>query len=129
MSPCSCAFFLIIVGAVIAFKIYSNKQSGKHPLSGFKINGVDPGGETSGPAMSAPVVPVAPVSFDGIKTNDPGFDEQMFYGKVTEMFMGIQNAWMARNLEPARRYMHDQQFNIMNGQIQGYIQRHQINIL
>ena len=53
------------------------------------------------------------VGFDSIVANDPNFNPDTFYGRVNEMFMAIQNAWMGKNMEPARRFLSDQQFAVM----------------
>lgn len=68
--------------------------------------------------------------FAEIKAADPAFNEQMFYGRVNEMFVAIQYAWMARNLEPVRRFLSDQQFSVLNNSVQAdYVAKGQINKL
>ena len=84
------------------------------------------------PPDSSAGVPPAPPSdmFAEIKTADPNFNEQMFYGRVNEMFIAIQYAWMARNLEPVRRFLADQQFSVLNNSVQtDYVAKGQINKL
>ena len=56
--------------------------------------------------------------FAEIKAADPNFNEEMFYGRVNEMFVAIQYAWMARNLEPVRRFLSDQQFSVLDNGVQ-----------
>ena len=67
--------------------------------------------------------------FAEIKAADPNFNEQMFYGRVNEMFMAIQNAWMGKNMEPARRFLSDQQFDVLQNGVAEYVKNGTANKL
>jgi hypothetical protein len=64
-----------------------------------------------------------------IRADDPDFNEEMFYGRVNEMFIAIQYAWMDRNMEPARRFLSDQQFSVLDQGVRGLVRDGQINKL
>jgi predicted lipid-binding transport protein (Tim44 family) len=88
--------------------------------------GSGPGPDLSG---GAPYEPQAPVTFDQIKADDPNFSEQGFYGRVNEMFLAIQKAWEARNMEPARRFLSEEQFQVLADGVGEYVRNGQINKL
>jgi predicted lipid-binding transport protein (Tim44 family) len=67
--------------------------------------------------------------FAEVKAADPAFSEELFYGRVNEMFIAIQYAWMARNMEPVRRFLADQQFSVLQNGVQEYIMKGTINML
>lgn len=73
--------------------------------------------------------PSSAVSFDGLRASDPDFSEQAFYGRVNEMFMAIQNAWEDRNMEPARRFLADAQFDVLAGGVKELVGNGQVNKL
>jgi hypothetical protein len=105
-----------IIVVVVIFMLINRKGGG----------GSDPGGMDSGP----PMPPSAPADLNLIKAGDPDFNEEMFLGRVNEMFVAIQYAWMNRNMEPVRRFLSDQQFSILNNSVQtDYIAKGQINKL
>jgi hypothetical protein len=121
IGPCVCgAPVLIIVVVLVLVLMAANKRK----------QGGTPAG---GPATSAPIVPGAMPAgdpFSDIKAGDPNFNTEMFYGRVNEMFIAIQYAWMNRNLEPVRRFLSDQQFSVLNNSVQtDYVAKSQINKL
>jgi predicted lipid-binding transport protein (Tim44 family) len=67
--------------------------------------------------------------FSAIMAHDPAFNEQMFFGRVNEMFMAIQNAWMGKNMEPARRFLSDQQFDVLSNGVAEYVKNGTVNKL
>jgi flagellar basal body-associated protein FliL len=71
----------------------------------------------------------APANFDALKAEDPNFSEQAFYGRVNEMFINIQESWEARNMEPARRFLSEQQFQVLAEGVAEYVKNGQINKL
>lgn len=90
------------------------------------------GGAAGGGGTFIPPTGQMPVGdpFSEIKTADPNFNTEMFYGRVNEMFIAIQYAWMNRNLEPVRRFLSDQQFSVLNNSVQAdYVAKGQINKL
>jgi predicted lipid-binding transport protein (Tim44 family) len=64
-----------------------------------------------------------------VREDDPDFNEEMFYGRVNEMFIAIQYAWMNRNMEPARRFLSDQQFPVLDQGVQEYVRNGTVNKL
>jgi hypothetical protein len=115
---CSGVIVIIIIVVVVVWSLIKNRMGGT------------PAG---GPATSAPIVPGAMPAgdpFSDIKAGDPNFNTEMFYGRVNEMFIAIQYAWMNRNLEPVRRFLSDQQFSVLNNSVQtDYVAKSQINKL
>ena len=83
----------------------------------------------SGAGTAAPPVPPQTTSLDALKSTDPDFGEQGFYGRVNEMFIAVQHAWQARDMEPARRFLADQQFDVLQGGVQEYVRNGRLNKL
>lgn len=121
-----CCVPCVIVGVIlIIIVVYSLAQRGKGGGGG---GGGSYAAEPDQPMVDAPDLGSDP--FAEIKAADPAFNEQMFYGRVNEMFVAIQYAWMARNLEPVRRFLSDQQFSVLNNSVQAdYVAKGQINKL
>jgi hypothetical protein len=121
--PSGCCGTIIIIVVIFAIVVY------------FVIKGRSGGGGGSDgglPPDAPAIIPPAPPSdlFAEIKAADPNFNEQMFFGRVNEMFVAIQYAWMNRNLEPVRRFLADQQFSVLNNSVQtDYVAKGQINKL
>jgi predicted lipid-binding transport protein (Tim44 family) len=67
--------------------------------------------------------------FAQIKATDAGFSTDFFYGRVNEMFIAIQYAWMNRNMEPVRRFLADQQFTVLQAGVQELVLKGRINML
>ncbi len=86
-------------------------------------------GVLSGPQTGTPTPAPGPTTFDQLKADDPNFSEQAFYGRVNEMFLTIQEAWEARNLEPARRFLSEAQFQVLAQGVDEYVKNGQINKL
>lgn len=84
----------------------------------------------TGPPASKPVRgPLEPVNFDSIKASDPDFSEQSFYGRVTEMFMEVQQSWQNRDMGPARRFLSPGQFEVLNNGVEELMRAGRINML
>jgi len=112
------AIIIVVVILVIVSIINKNKGGGSGGGTGGGGGGIVP------PAMP-PGDPYAE-----IKAADPNFNPEMFQGRVNEMFIAIQYAWMNRNMEPVRRFLSDQQFSILNNSVQtDYVAKGQINKL
>jgi hypothetical protein len=116
---CSGVIVIIIVVVVVVWSLIKNRRGGT------------PAGA---PETGAPIIPgggmPAGDPFSDIKAGDPNFNTEMFYGRVNEMFIAIQYAWMNRNLEPVRRFLSDQQFSVLNNSVQtDYVAKSQINKL
>jgi hypothetical protein len=114
---CGAIFVIVIIIIVVVFVIVRGRSGG--------------GGGATGGGGSGMVMPPMPESdpFAEIKAADPAFSAEMFYGRVNEMFIAIQYAWMARNMEPVRRFLSDQQFTVLQNGVQEYILNGTINML
>jgi predicted lipid-binding transport protein (Tim44 family) len=115
-------FIVIVIIIVIAYFVITRF---------FKSNGTTPppGAMPDYGAMNQPAQGGGPVGFDQLKAEDPNFSEQAFYGRVNEMFLAIQKAWEARNMEPARRFLAEQQFTVLADGVGEYVRNGQINKL
>jgi len=89
-------FFLVlgVVAAVLIYRWWASRQSS--PNSG------------SSDVTSAPVAEIDAAAvqngLSALQTRDPNFNQQVFLDRAQTTFLVLQNAWMARNLEPARVY-------------------------
>ena len=118
---CGSGFVVVIVliAVVIWVIISMRKGGGSSGGGGSEILTPPAGGK----------MPVGDPFFE-IKAADPNFNTEMFFGRVNEMFIAIQYAWMNRNLEPVRRFLSDQQFSVLNNSVQtDYVAKGQINKL
>jgi hypothetical protein len=118
-----CTGIVIVVIIIVAYVIITNMLKSK-------------GGGGSGPDFTSltgeggtPMNPSGPVSFAQVQADDPNFSEQAFYGRVNEMFLEIQKAWEARNMEPARRFLAQEQFQVLADGVGEYVRNGQINKL
>lgn len=111
-----CGGIVIIIIIVIAYIVITRFLGKK---------GIDTSALTD---FEMPTTPQA-TNFDALKAEDPNFSEQAFYGRVNEMFIAIQEAWEARNMEPARRFLSEQQFQILAEGVAEYVKNGQINKL
>ena len=114
----------IIVIVIVVLIVVSRMKSGG---GGMPFNA----GSEPGEAPWAPGAPSIPAGdpYAQIKAADPGFSEDFFYGRVNEMFIAIQYAWMAHNMEPVRRFLADQQFTVLQAGVQELVLKGRINML
>jgi len=121
-----CTFIFIVIVIVVAYVIITRYFGAKGGGSNPDLSAVgDLANIFNQPAPGAG----APVGFDQLKADDPNFSEQAFYGRVNEMFLAIQKAWEARNMEPARRFLSEQQFQVLADGVGEYVRNGQINKL
>lgn len=64
-----------------------------------------------------------------LQSKDPNFNQQVFLDRVQAAFFALQQAWMDRNLEPARVYMSDGIYQRWKNQIDQMVAEHKRNIL
>ena len=116
-----CAFIFIVIVIIVAYIIITRffKGGGSGGAAGIPSMPIAPLGDVAS----------APTSFDQLKADDPNFSEQAFYGRVNEMFLAIQKAWEARNMEPARRFLSQEQFQVLADGVGEYVRNGQINKL
>ena len=113
--------FFVIVGLIGAFLIYrwwasqkSSKSAGSN-ASSVPAAGVDLAAVQSGLAA--------------LQTRDQNFNQQVFLDRAQQTFFVLQNAWMARNLAPARVYLSDGIYNRWQLQIEQMLAMHKRNVL
>ena len=117
----SSVIVVVVLVFVVVWVIISMRKGGGS-------GGADGGGGSFTPPVGGQMPSGDP--FSEIKAADPNFNTEMFYGRVNEMFVAIQYAWMNRNLEPVRRFLSDQQFSVLNNSVQAdYVAKGQINKL
>lgn len=83
------------------------------------------GQDASRPAMP----PLGGDPYAPIRVDDTDFSEPAFLGRVNEMFIAIQYAWMNRDMEPVRRFLSDQQFTVLQSGVQGHVLKGTVNML
>jgi hypothetical protein len=66
---------------------------------------------------------------NALQAKDPNFNQQVFVDRAQTTFFVLQNAWMARNLEPARIYLSDGIYNRWKLQIDQMVAMHKRNVL
>jgi Tim44-like domain len=113
--------FFVIVGLIGAFLIYrwwASQQSSQ-------------GAGDNAPSVPPPGVDLAAVQsgLAALQTRDPNFNQQVFLDRAQQTFFVLQNAWMARNLEPARVYLSDGIYNRWKLQIDQMLAMHKRNVL
>lgn len=64
-----------------------------------------------------------------IQAIDPMFSEEEFIAWSKDLFIKLQNQWMAREWEKIRHFETNELFEQHKNQIQGYIDKRQINML
>jgi hypothetical protein len=107
------AVLLAIIGGFFAITAYFGR-------SASKSDGV------SGPGY---VPAEGSQSFGEISAGDADFSEEALYGRVNEMFVAIQRAWEARNMEPARRFLAEEQFEVLAAGVAQLVANGQVNKL
>jgi predicted lipid-binding transport protein (Tim44 family) len=118
-----CFGFIVLVIVIVVIYLVVRRAMGK--------NGMTPEDLAAQAAAMAAMQnqATAPANFDTLKAEDPNFSEQAFYGRVNEMFIAIQESWEARNMEPARRFLSEQQFQVLAEGVAEYVKNGQINKL
>jgi inner membrane protein import complex subunit Tim44-like protein len=64
-----------------------------------------------------------------LQARDPNFSPQVFIDRAQQTFFVLQNAWMERNLEPARIYLSDGIYNRWKLQVEQFVAMHKRNVL
>jgi hypothetical protein len=121
-----CTFIFIVIIIVVVYIVITRYFGPKGKGAGADLSAV---GDLANIFTETPSGIAAQSSFEQLKAADPNFSEQAFYGRVNEMFMAIQNAWEARNMEPARRFLAEQQFDVLNDGVQELVKNGQVNKL
>ncbi|MDQ6713623.1 MAG: TIM44-like domain-containing protein [Candidatus Dormibacteraeota bacterium] len=64
-----------------------------------------------------------------LQARDPNFNQQVFLDRAQTTFFVLQNAWMARNLEPARIYLSDGIYHRWKMQVDQFVALHKRDVL
>jgi predicted lipid-binding transport protein (Tim44 family) len=64
-----------------------------------------------------------------IKAADPAFDETAFVARAKEAFLALQDAWQARNVDPARGFMSPGLYFSWSAQVEQLTDEHRKNML
>ena len=113
-------FLLFILGAGIAVYMWwkgrqSSDGSGDSDVSPQPIAEIDTEAVRSGLAA--------------LTARDPNFNQQVFLDRAQTTFFVLQNAWMARNLEPARIYLSDAIYQRWKLQVDQFIALHKRDVM
>ncbi len=73
-------------------------------------------GNTSRPAGASRATNLRPIA--EYKTLDPEFDEAELASKISNLYVQLQDAWQAKNLETIRPYLTDAFYNMSDRQVQ-----------
>lgn len=98
------------IWAIVLFFVWRMKNA--KPGSAIDVDPTRPRQEPrrrSGP----PALPTR-ATLESISRNDPDFDAQVLAGRVTKLFLEVQEAWFLRDLNPVRRYLTDATFRRFN---------------
>jgi hypothetical protein len=115
--------FFLVLGVIGAFLIYRWWASQRSSAA-------------AGDSDDAAASPVAEIDaaavqngLTALQAKDPNFNPQVFLDRAQTTFFVLQNAWMARNLEPARIYLSDGIYNRWKLQIDQMVAMHKRNVL
>ena len=104
---------IIIVVAIIALIIFITRKKSNGPIM--------PGGQrTSAEQLK---------SIDELKAADPNFSEADICEKVSNLYVTLQNAWSARDIEPLRPYLTDELYAKTEKQVQSMKLAHRQNLM
>ena len=119
-SPVVFFLFLGLIAAVLIYRWWASRKRGTS--SGSANVG------TSAPAAQIDAAAVQS-GLRALQARDPNFNQQVFVDRAQQTFFVLQNAWMARNLEPARVYLSDGIYNRWKLQIDQMLAMHKRNLL
>ncbi|HET9847709.1 MAG TPA: Tim44-like domain-containing protein [Candidatus Dormibacteraeota bacterium] len=113
-------FLLFILGAGIAVYVW---------WKGRQSSDSSGGGDVS-------VQPIAEIDTEAVRSGlgaltarDPNFNQQVFLDRAQTTFFVLQNAWMARNLEPARIYLSDAIYQRWKLQVDQFVVLHKRDVM
>jgi hypothetical protein len=114
-------FFLLLM--VLLFNLYRRASGWRRPYvaHGYGQPGAPPGMRTWVDDPSA--------GLGTIQQKDPGFNQQVFLDRAQAAFFALQNAWMRRDLTPARAYLSDAIYQRWQTQVQQLLAAHKRNVL
>jgi hypothetical protein len=119
----SALVFFLILGIVAVFIILA-------ALSRRKSGGSAAADDDDALAPGAGIDPAAIESgVKALQARDPNFNLQVFIDRAQMTFFVLQNAWMARNLEPARIYLSEAIYHRWKLQVEQFVAMHKRDVL
>jgi len=114
----SLTFFILlaVVGAILVWRGLARRKSTRT---------VAGDGDTPPPVDTA----VVETGIQALQARDPNFNAQVFIDRAQMTFFVLQNAWMARNLEPARIYLSDAIYHRWKLQVEQFVTMHKRDVL
>ena len=115
----SLTFFILlaVIGGILIWRGLASRKS-----RGAVAN--DGGADV--PAVDAAAVEGG---IKALQARDPNFNQQVFVDRAQTTFFVLQNAWMARNLEPARIYLSDAIYHRWKLQVEQFVAMHKRDVL
>ena len=118
IGPAGILLFIGAVGLLLVFLWWWNQRSSSSDSSA---------------AASAAPVPIDEGAVQNglaaLSTRDPNFNAQVFMDRAQTTFFALQNAWMNRNLEPARVYLSDGIYHRWKLQVDQMLAQRKRNVL
>ena len=111
-------FFIIAAVLIVFANIKGNGNKNKKQQHNYNTQ-----------QTSIPVKPNSAEVLKKIQEIDPMFSEEEFIAWSKDVFVKLQNQWMAREWEEIRHFETNELFEQHKNQIQGYIDKKQINML
>lgn len=120
-SPTAAIVFLVLFAGIALVFWYLRQQNQSQAGTGGSV----------GSQFSA-----APIDTQSVQTGlsalqgkDPDFNQQIFLDRAQTTFFTLQNAWMARNLQPARIYLSDGLYRTWQMQVDQQLQAHKRDVM
>ena len=112
-------FFLVgVIGLILIVAALSRRKSASTVAA------------TASDAAGLPIDAAAvEAGIKALQARDPSFSPQVFVDRAQTTFFVLQNAWMARNLEPARIYLSDGIYHRWKLQVDQFIAMHKRDVL
>ncbi|HKV32398.1 MAG TPA: TIM44-like domain-containing protein, partial [Candidatus Dormibacteraeota bacterium] len=118
-SPLLFFIILALIGAFLIYRALSSRKSGGSGTS--RDATLAPGAGVDAAAVQSGVA--------ALQARDPNFNPQVFIDRAQTTFFVLQNAWMARNLEPARIYLSDAIYHRWKLQVEQFVALHKRDVL
>jgi len=112
-------FFFIIVGIIGVFIVVAALSRRKS--SGYANSTPAPGFGIDATAVQRGIA--------ALQARDPNFNQPVFIDRAQSTFFVLQNAWMARDLEPARIYLSDAIYQRWKLQVDQFVALHKRDML
>lgn len=121
-------FDIILIGLIIfiIYKFISSRRKAQQPsyAGGYQqYSGLDNQQQTQIPGFGSEGAVTSTVEdlqrgLSHIRQLDGAFDERRFSDAATDIFFKVQAAWMARSMEPVRRLLTQEMYNLMTQEVE-----------